>query len=222
MTIKLMVFGRRRLGQTLSEHRAHMKDVHGQLVLKYIAEDPEHAPRRYVQNHAFDGVYWGQPGHPAAFAAGLDFVTEVWFPDLAALKSSRETAFYFEHLQPDEPQMVDDPTVVGVPFTEEVVHAPATAGQDRVKVFLVWHGDVPAPAVLTGLTGSAGEQPLGHTRSTPAVPSPVQAVDQFWFRGETEALAFAQTCRDAVLSQLPADTQTFTITIAREYVLHAG
>jgi hypothetical protein len=44
MSVLLMILGRRRPGQTLADHRQHMRAVHGRLVLEYIAEAPELAP----------------------------------------------------------------------------------------------------------------------------------------------------------------------------------
>jgi EthD domain len=221
MTIKLMMLGRRRPGQTLSEHRAHMQDVHGRLVLDYIAADPDNAPRRYVQNHAFDGIYAGGEGQVKAFALGFDFVTEVWFPDLASLKASRETQFYLERLQPDESQMVDTATVIGLPVAEEIIAAPASSGP-FIKVFLSWNGTKPAWTALAEALGPALECVLGQCRNTPVVPAPVEAIDEFWWPGEAEGIAFAKACRDAIHARLPAEHGSFTLTIAREFVLHAG
>lgn len=222
MTIKMMIFGRRRPGLTLQESRTHMKDVHGRLVLDYIALHPEKAPRRYVQNHAFDGIYPGSEGQPKVFAAGLDFVTEVSCPDLATLKASRETPYYIEKLLPDEPLMVDAPNVVGVPTTEEIVKPLAGDKVASIKVFLVWHGAAPGVSAVSETIAHIQPAPAGHTRNTPAVPSPIPGVDEFWFVNEAEAQAFAALCRDALLRSAEAGAGSFTLTIAREYVLNAG
>lgn len=222
MTIKMMIFGRRRPGLTLQESRKHLKDVHGKLVLDYIALDPENAPRRYVQNHAFDGIYPGSEGQPKAFVTGLDFVTEVSFPDLATLKVSRETPYYIEKLLPDEPLMVDAANVVGVPTTEEVVK-PFPADQSAsIKVFLVWHGAAPGVSAISETIANIQSAPVGYTRNTPAVPSAMPGIDEFWFSSEVDAQAFASACRDALLRSAETGSGSFTLTIAREHVLNAG
>ncbi|MBT9371320.1 EthD domain-containing protein [Rhizobium sp. CSW-27] len=222
MSIKILMVGRRRPGQTLMEHRTHMKDVHGRLVLDYIAAEPENAPRRYVQNHVFDGIYPGGEGLADVFTFGPDFVTEVWFPDLAALKASRETAFYRMNLLPDEPRMVDGARVIGIPSTEEVVRAPEASARNHVKVFVFWHSGPAEVAALLEALGAAAVSALGHCRSTPAVPSPVKAVDAFWLANEETGQVFAQDLREAVLHRLPAGQGSISIALAREYVLHAG
>ena len=48
--VKLMIIGRRNPTTTLVEHRQHIRHVHGEMVLQYIAQDPTIAPRRYAQN----------------------------------------------------------------------------------------------------------------------------------------------------------------------------
>ena len=55
--VKMMIVGRRRGGMTVAQHHRYMKHEHGQSVVNFIAEKPEMAPRRYVQNHVFDGSF---------------------------------------------------------------------------------------------------------------------------------------------------------------------
>ena len=131
MSVKLLICGRRRPGQSLSAHRHHMKNVHGAMVLDYIAADPDHAPRHYVQNHAFDG--WFAAGDPSQnpLALARDFITEIGFPDMPSVKASRETEFYLTHLKPDEPRMVDDASVFGMPVRETVVAATRVGWTDQ-------------------------------------------------------------------------------------------
>lgn len=222
MTIKTMIFGRRRPGLTLAEHRAHMKDIHGALVLDYIRLHPDQAPRRYVQNHAFDGVYPGSDTRVGVFTLGLDFVTEVWFPDLATAKASRETPFYIEHLRPDEPQMVDDSTVFGLPVTEDVIRTPGEPHEGRTKVFVVWHGAPPFALDTSDTVAAIFASAPAHCRNLPVFPSPVHAVDVFFLADEAAAVAFAQSVRQAIGDEAPSGTADVTITVAREYVLHAG
>lgn len=215
--IKMMICGRRRKDLTLAESRRHMKELHGRLVLDYIAAFPDQAPRRYVQNHAFDGIYPGGAGMPPAFATGLDFVTEVWAPDLASLKASRETEFYNTHLKPDEPLMVDTDTVFGMPCAEETC-IPQQENGSAFKVFLAWHGTEPDDEGLAAAVASCRQQLQGHCRNTSLVPGPVRVIEEFWLSREEDAIDFAETCRDVVRPQ----TGTFTLTVAREFILHAG
>ena len=215
--IKMMICGRRRKDLTLAEHREHMKNIHGRLVLDYIAAFPDQAPRRYVQNHAFDGIYPGGASMPPAFTMGLDFVTEVWAPDLASLKASRETEFYNAHLKPDEPLMVDTDTVFGMPCAEEIF-IPVQEGGTALKVFLAWHGTAPDDEGLATAVAKCRHQLLGHFRNTALVPVPVQVIEEFWLASEADAIDLAQTCRDVIRPQ----TGTFTLTVAREFILHAG
>ena len=215
--IKMMICGRRRKDLTLAEHREHMKDIHGRLVLDYIAAFPDQAPRRYVQNHTFDGIYPGGASMPPAFAMGLDFVTEVWAPDLASLKASRETEFYNTHLKPDEQLMVDTDTVFGMPCAEEIC-IPVQEGGTAFKVFLAWHGTAPDDEGLATAVAKCRHQLLGHFRNTALVPVPVQVIEEFWLASEEDAIDLAQTCRDVIRPQ----TGTFTLTVAREFILHAG
>ncbi|MGV1828112.1 EthD domain-containing protein [Agrobacterium vitis] len=220
MTIKLMLCGRRRLGQTLAEQRAHMKDHHGKLVLDYIAHDPVTAPQRYVQNHAFDGVYFGGEPQVKALSIGLDFVTEVWAQDLAGLKASRETPFYLQYLKPDEPEMVDHDTLIGLPYSEEVI-IPVQSREGAVKVFLAWFGETPDVHAVLDVIDTASHGLLGYSRNTPLFPGPVAAIDEYWLPNEGAGVAFTKACRDAINGLRPGDT-SFSLTIAREYVLHAG
>lgn len=222
MSFKILMAGRRKRGQTLAEHRHHMKEVHGKLVLDYIAAEPEKAPRRYVQNHVFDGIFPGGEGQAEPFALGLDFVTEIWAPDIATLKAGRETDHYRTHLLPDEPNMVDPERVVGIPVHEEITHAPEHPAAGRVKVFLFWHADAPVIAALTEALGDSTSALLGHSRCVPAVPSPVKAIDIFLLADETAAIGFAQACHEAIRHHLTAGQGNISIAIAREYVLNAG
>lgn len=221
MTIKLLICGRRRLGRTVAETRSHLRDVHGAMVLDYIAKEPSNAPRRYVQNHVFDGIYFGGEGQPNALMLGLDFVTQVWFPDLGALKASRETPFYIEKLQPDEPNMVDEATLVGVPVSEEVFSRPEPR-EGAAKVFLFWLKGVPDAAVLAEAQKAVGGVMLGHARNTPLFPGPVQAIDEVWLTDDASALAFAQAARDTIRRTDASGQAAFCLAVAREFVLHAG
>jgi len=220
MTIKLMMFGRRSPGQTLAEHRHHMKDVHGRIVLDYIADDPRNAPRKYAQNHGLDGVFAADDAAPAALRLGLDFVTQLWFDDLGSVKASRETPFYQERLRPDEPRFVDNANVVGQPFSEECMLEPASSSID-VKLFVVR----PAGAMAFDLDdriASSGVAYSGYCRNTPLVPGPIAFVDEFWTRDEAEAARLLHHCRQALGTGEKEGGRSAAYLIAREYKLFAG
>ena len=227
MSVKLLMVGRRRAGQTLDEHRRHMRNRHGADVLAYIAEDPDNAPRRYVQNHVFDGCFSaGDPAH-GPFALGLDFVTELWFPDLAAIVASRQTDFYLRRLQPDEDMMVDQDRVLGLPALE--LDAPPAALAPAVKVFALLGGEAGARAELINALGSLGDAELPHlhrVRSVALRDGPVDAVDTFWLPDATAAQMFCTTYREQMLSPLRSSgllrPDGACLLIAHEYVLHAG
>src|ERR1700694_5333114 len=72
--LKLNIIGRRRPGTTLAEHRHHIRHVHGKQVLAYIGTEPEHAPRRYVQNAVVDGLFRATAPGSDALALNRDFV----------------------------------------------------------------------------------------------------------------------------------------------------
>lgn len=217
MTIKLMMCGRRRPGQTLRDNQHHMKEIHGSMVLHYIATDPGNAPRGYIQNHAVDSTFsQGEALHPA-FALGFDFVTEVYFPDLGAAKASRETAFYLEKLMPDEPQMVDTAHVLGLPFTETHIQPNSVSG-NAFKLFVIMAKD----AVVPSETIEAARQNLpatqGYTRNVAAVPGPIGAIDVFRFADTDSAYAFAAAFQQTVLNN--DGQQQAALVIAKEYLLY--
>jgi EthD domain len=128
-SLKLNIIGRRRPGMTLAEHRHHIRQVHGELVLRYIRAEPDNAPRRYVQNAVFDGHYRGTAPGTDPFALNRDFVTQVWVTDMSALERSRKTEFYNVHLKDDEPRFVDQSTVVFL----EAFHAAAARAWRRSR-----------------------------------------------------------------------------------------
>ncbi|MBB4953634.1 hypothetical protein H4S14_001649 [Agrobacterium vitis] len=217
MTVKLIMCGRRRPGQTLREHRCHMKDIHGALLLDYIAREPENAPCGYVQNHAIDSTFAsGDPAHePLAF--GFDFVTEVWFADLARAKASRETDYYRERLLPDEPKMVDTVRVLGLPYSETMIE-PATIQPDAYKLFVVMGKDtVLAPETLSAARKDM-PQTLGYSRNLALVPGPITAIDTFRFADLESAYSFADVYQPALSTQV--EGQAAVMVIAKEYLLY--
>eukprot|EP01035_Chromulina_nebulosa_P021201 gene21201-27464_t len=207
-----------------------MKTVHGGLVLDYIAADPENAPRRYVQNHVFDGTR--ADGDPAAsmLAIGIDFVTEVTFADAEAARASRETAFYREHLLPDEARMVDTARVLGGPFLEAAVVGVADPAAN-IKVF----GLIGAPPggdrealrmALAAASATISSAVLRRCCHISLAPTPIDTVETFWFRDTASAQTFAESYVVDVIEPLRreglASPAMSAIALATEYVLHAG
>jgi hypothetical protein len=225
----LMITGRRRTGQTLRDHRRHMKDVHGALVLKNIAVDPGFAPHRYVQNHVFDSTFGPAPS-PLSIAR--DFITEVWFPDPSVAKRSRESAFYNEHLKDDEDAMVDPPSVIGVPCVEELVSSRRPSPAGPVKVFvLVARAEDAAPerfdATRREALGAADLSAASHhVGNRPVAPGPVAWIDTFWLPDMDTAYGLGDAYATEVLGPLEKAGLTkrglTNILLAHEHVLHIG
>ncbi|WP_377299193.1 EthD domain-containing protein [Rhizobium sp. SGZ-381] len=225
MTVKTMMFGRRAAGQTIAENRRHMKDVHGRLVLDYIAADPQSGPRRYTQNHGLDGVFPDDEAAPFSLRLCLDFVTQIWFEDLQSLKASRETPFYNEHLRPDESRFVDVAHVIGQPFAEEPVGAPVPETAE-IKLFVVRPRGADAIDLVDRLT-AVGARYAGYCRNTAITPGPIAAVDEFWTDGEDAARLLLNHCRQALDAEAPEAgapqaKRSAAYLIAREYRLFAG
>lgn len=230
MSVKLIICGRRRADQTLAAHRHHMKNVHGALVVEYIATDPENAPRRYVQNHVFDSTR--ADGDPATsmLALGIDFVTEVSVPSLAAAQTSRETRFYLERLRPDEARMVDVARVLGGPFRAVETAGAAEPGA-TIKVFALVG---PAPdadrdalrSALAEASAKISSPAVRRCRDIALAPTPIDVVESFWFADAAAAQAFATTYFAEVIEPLRrqglASPAMSIVALATEHVLHAG
>lgn len=233
--LKLNIIGRRRPGMTLAEHRHHIRQVHGELVLRYIRAEPENAPRRYVQNAVFDGQYRATVPGADPFALNRDFVTQVWVADMAALERSRKTEFYNVHLKDDEPRFVDPSTVVFLPSRERELAANGSVPVGAWKLFTLLQR---APAVEPGAFTAAWAQAAGRFRATalrhvqndvlgrPGSTMPADAIDEFWFDNEPSARAQLAAWRTVVHEQLVqpglAVEGSFVALMAREDVVHAG
>ncbi|UUX95119.1 EthD domain-containing protein [Aquabacterium sp. J223] len=235
--LKLIILGRRRPGQTRGEHRHHIRRVHGELVLRYIAEDPSHAPRRYVQNVVLDGEFPAVAAGADPFALDRDFVTQISFDELAGLPRSRDTAFYRERLQGDEDHFVDQATVLPVPSswrecrrsdgerpTHKVfVFSRRRAGVEREAFLQAWRdGAAALHAAVPGLRRHVQNEPLAR----PGHPPPVDAIDELWLDDEAAAQAALAAVRGwlqrtLVQAGLADDTDRLLL-IAQEQVLHAG
>jgi hypothetical protein len=239
LALKLMIVGRRKPGTTLAEHRQHIRHVHGELVRRYVAVDPAHAPRRYAQNAVFDGFYRSSPVEADPFALNRDFVTEIWFPDFQALGRSRATPFYKEQLQDDENNFVDQATVVMMPTQERLISSSGTpvAGAFKVFFFVQRAAGVEASvftqawaaAAKTLANGSAGERIRRHVQNDPLPgpkgPAPVDGIDEFWFDDETSARALLAHWQGQVQTLMVqtgvAQANAFAL-IANEALLHPG
>lgn len=213
MSVKLMMTGRRRVGQTLADHRRHMRDVHGRIVLDYIAADPGHAPRRYVQNHVLE----------ARLAEGdtRDFVTELWFPDDAAIGASRQTDFYRDRLQPDEANMVDPASVTALVTRE--VEGPSGPSLG-FKVILLHRAAQGRAAFEVGWAAMQTDWP--RSRSHVLNPCPFDGVDAVRCASAETAAEFVDTKGQAWLDRLASAgliaQGSSDVLIAREIVLFDG
>ena len=237
--IKLMIVGRRRPGTTLAQHRQHIRHVHGELVLRYIAASPELAPQRYVQNAVFDGCYSAGSLATEPLALQRDFVTQIWAQDMAAVGRSREQPFYLEHLRPDEPRFVDEATVAFMPVHEQLVRQSPDAAQASVKLFGLTRrpagasGDATAAwnAALAALAATpAGSGVARHVRNAVLAPPgqtpPADQIDEFWLHHVAAAQALAAAWQASVVQPLAATghiaADGAATWLAHEQVLHAG
>jgi vanillate O-demethylase ferredoxin subunit len=235
--LKLIILGRRRPGQSRGEHRHHIRRVHGELVLRYIAEDPAHAPRRYVQNVVLDGEFPAVAAGADPFALDRDFVTQISFDELAGLPRSRDTAFYRERLQGDEDNFVDQGTVLALPATWRECRASAgarsahkvfvftrrRAGVEREAFLHAWRDAAAAlHDTVPGLRRHVQNEPLAR----PGHPPAVDAVDELWLDDEAAAHAALPAVRGWLQRTLVqpglADDTDRLLLIAHEQVLHAG
>ena len=214
---KLMIVGRRRAGTTLAEHHHHILNVHGAMVVKYIAADPAHAPKRYAQNRVVDGSFRaGEPGHDP-FALNRDFVTEIWFDSPAQAMASVQQSFYLQHLRPDEDRFVDQASVVKLAVrARPLLAAPETTGACKFFLFLTrspaldpmqflqrWRdlGDALAVTVKTlGLLGHVQNEVLHR----PGEPVYADAVDEFWLPSPQAATALADALQAEMLGPMQA------------------
>lgn len=235
MKLKLNIIGRRRPGTTLAEHRNHIRNVHGELVLRYIRTDAESAPRRYVQNPVCDGLYRAMASGADPLAMGCDFVTQIWVPDFAVLTRSRQTDFYQTHLRDDEDLFVDQSNVVFLPSHEREIASAGGAKTGAWKLLVLFKrapGVDPAgftevwAKVASGVHVGAQRHVQSDVLSPPGTDAPADAIDEFWLDTEAAAHALLGTWQ-AILHEhlfrlglaLPG---SLTALIVREDVIHAG
>lgn len=238
--LKMLIIGRRKPGMTLVEHRQHIRNVHGALVLRYIAAEPASAPRRYVQNAVFDGSYRSTSPASDPLALNRDFVTQVWFPDLATLQNSVKTPFYLDNLKGDESNFVDQSTVVLMPSREREVVARRPVAAGAYKLFVLLQR---APGVEGAAFNAAWRQTADSLKAFPSAakitrhvqnesalppgaPSALTGVDEFWMDSEASAQALLSEYlawgRSALVAKGLVTEGGYSALLATELVLHAG
>lgn len=237
---KLLIVGRRKPGTTLAEHRHHIRQVHGELVLRYVAEDPENAPRRYAQNAVFDGSFRATSPSQDPFALNRDFVTEIWFPDIPTLQRSMQSSFYLQQLKGDEDNFVDQANVVPMTVRERETMRrgamPASAyklfgflqcapGADTTQFKCVW--SQLAEALAAHPAGAAIRRHVQNdVIPRPGAAAPLDGIDEFWLDDEAAVrglLAPYQAWVQEALVRpgLVAQTGHFAL-VASEALLYAG
>ena len=242
--VKLMIIGRRNPATTLVEHRQHIRHVHGEMVLQYIAQDPRIAPRRYAQNAVFDGTYRRTvPGLLPAndpLALNRDFVTQIWFPSLQAAGASLQTDFYKNNLKADEDNFVDQASVVFTSATEREVISRSTPA---LNVFKLFYFIQKSTGVSTEAFNAAWREATGglhnwsgveqvqryvqnDMNSGPQGPCPVDGIDEFWVSDEASARALHKIWNAHIKARLVdrglAKADASFALFATEQVLFAG
>jgi vanillate O-demethylase ferredoxin subunit len=235
LALKLNIIGRRRPGTTPAEHRYYIRNVHGELVLRYIRTDAENAPRRYVQNTVLDGLYCATMASNDTLTLGSDFVTQVWVTDFEALARSRQTDFYKMHLRDDEDMFVDQSSVIFLPSHEREIASSGSLATGAWKLLVLFKR---APGVdpvgftevwakaASGAHVSAQRHVQNDVLEPPDADSPVDAIDEFWFDNEADAHALLGTWQVVLHENLfhpgLALPGSLTALIVREDVIHAG
>lgn len=238
--LKLMILGRRRPGTSLAEQRQHIRHVHGEMVLRYVATDPQNAPRRYVQNAVFDGQYRASAPGSDPFALNRDFVTEIWFPDFAALGRSLQTPFYLQNLKGDEDNFVDQSTVVPLTVRERelVAQRAPLAGACKLFFCIQRAPDADAGAFRAAWLQGAAELKTwpvaaklrrhvqNDVMAKPGTAASLDGIDEFWLDDEAATRAlwtqWQAWVRDKLVAQGLATASGHFGLLATEAVLYAG
>ena len=243
---KLLIVGRRRAGQTLAEHHHHLLENHGKMVLKLIASNPEHAPRRYAQNRVLDGTWrnggpvGGSIGDP--FALNRDFVTQVWFDNPVQAMDALSHPLYKTNLQPDEDRFVDQASVVKLAVRERLIGEPrsASAGLGSVKLFAFFSKSATTTSADFNSAWQRRAEQLARSQASgrfhqyvqnqvvakPGELPPVDGVDEFWVADAASATQLMQTVQSTLTAPLLADgllapgAEFFLV--AQEFLLFAG
>jgi hypothetical protein len=235
VTLKLNIVGRRRPGTTLTQHQHHICHVHGELVLRFIRTDADNAPRRYVQNAVFDGLFRDTAPGSDPLALGLDFVTQIWVDDFGALARSQESSFYRTHLKDDEDRFVDQSTVVFLPSQERGIASSDPEARGNWKLFVLFQRALGTEAAVFSSTwADAAGRTVARARrhvqndviGAPGAVLPVDAIDEFWFDEEVDAHAHLAAWQGVLHERLfqpgLAVAGSLTALIAREDVIHSG
>jgi vanillate O-demethylase ferredoxin subunit len=232
LAMKVMIVGRRKPGTTLAEHRHHIRNIHGELVLQNIAADPVNAPRRYVQNAVFDATFRAEASTDP-FATNRDFVTQIWVPDLQTLGRARQSTFYIEKVKGDEDNFVDQASVVFMPVRERAISGVAVSANHSVKLFgfVKRASTAKAEDFYRAWTSAIWPRgPLRHVQNdtlpTPMGLPPVDGIDEFWFENEADAHDFLPVWKawvdDALVRSDLASPGSYFALLAHEDVVHAG
>ena len=236
---KLMIVGRRRAEMTLAQHRHHILEKHGKIVLELIASHPDHAPRKYAQNRVVDGTWrsGGSVGDP--FALTRDFVTQVWFDNPAQAADALSHPLYKANLQPDEDRFVDQASVVKLAVREQIVVAsPSKTGAVKVFAFFSKLNSID-PAGFATAWQHRGHELIAsieakmvqryiqnQVMSRPGEAPWADAIDEFWVNDLAAASALVEAVHTKITAPLLADGylaqgSAFHL-IAEESLLFAG
>jgi vanillate O-demethylase ferredoxin subunit len=220
--IKLLITGRRPVGMTVAEQHDYMRFHHGADVVALISTRPEVAPRRYVQNHAFDSSRRDGDGTDH-LSLGRDFITQVWFDDPDQLAAAMTAPEYIDRLHVDEDNFVDQSTVVVLPVRESV-HLARPPGGARVKLFVLHRRPDGVRAteqstsdLWAGLLATSEHGVVGLVRNhvlTDAATAVAHIVDEVWLSSDEHARTVARIWLDT--------DPTTVVVLTREHVLFDG
>lgn len=118
--IKMVTASRRRAGLLQSEMLHHAQHIHGD-----IARAKPMGVRRYVQNHVFDAAY-GALGDATHVVSARDSVTELYFDDVEALRSTMTDPYTRDVVVPDGAKYTDRVSNVSLIAEETFVPVPET------------------------------------------------------------------------------------------------
>lgn len=231
--IKMVIVGRRRSGMTLAQLHSYLLNIHGPMVVAHIKRDGGALPKRYVQNHAFDGFYKSAatPISADPFSLNRDFVTQVWFDDVPQAMAALQQPFYLSTLQPDEDNFVEQSSVVKLPVIDKLVSgtqeskagfktfvfAKRAASMTLDEFHLTWS------ALLSGISQTLATTVGGlerHVQCTvmhrPNEQAPIDGISECWFTSKEQATQGLEHIRQ-VLSTHEISTIGLS---AQEHVLY--
>ena len=235
---KLVIVGRRRAGTTLAQHHNHILNVHGTMVVNYIAQDPQHAPKRYAQNRVLDGSFRKAGPVNDPFALNRDFVTQIWFDNPAEAMQSLQQPFYLDQLRPDEDRFVDQASVVKLAVREQQVSL--LPGGGNIKLFSFFSKAPTMDSATFSKTwrecsmaladSVQGSLPYGQVQNEvlnrPGELALVDAIDEFWVADLASAYALVAAVQSSMVAPLRAAgaiaDESHFILMAEEAVLFKG